>query len=91
MVHFKLFWKMLKIPKKPTLKSSRTGQNMIEYILVFVAVVVFLITTVGPGGMYSNKIEESLGNAVLGAKCMTAAICYELDPADCSPTPAGCP
>lgn len=82
---------MLKNHKKSNLKNNHQGQNMIEYILVFVAVVVFLITAVGPGGIFSNKIEESLGNAVLGAKCMTAAICYEPDPADCPSTPAGCP
>ena len=80
---------MLKNHKKSNLKINYKGQSMIEYILAFVAVVVFLIVAVGPGGIFSNKIEESLGNAVLGAKCMTTAICY--DPAGCPTPPPVCP
>ncbi len=80
---------MLKNHKKSNLKINYNGQSMIEYILVFVAVVVFLIAAVGPGGIFSNKIEESLGNAVLGAKCMTTAICYDLT--GCPTPPSICP
>ncbi len=80
---------MLKNHKKSNLKINYKGQSMIEYILAFVAVVVFLIVAVGPGGIFSNKIEESLGNAVLGAKCMTTAICY--DPNGCPTPPSICP
>ena len=79
---------MLKNHKKSNLKINYKGQSMIEYILAFVAVVVFLIVAVGPGGIFSNKIEESLGNAVLGAKCMTTAICYA---SSCPTPPSICP
>jgi len=55
---------------------------MIEYILVFVAIVVVLIAIVGPGGVLSDRIDQSLNEAVVGARCMTNAICY--DPAGCN-------
>jgi len=58
------------------------GQGMVEYILVFVAIVVVLIAAVGPNGLFIKKIDESLNEATRGVKCMTAAICYD---------PAGCP
>ena len=71
--------------KKSNSKNCCLGQGMVEYILVFVAIVVVVITVVGPGGILSKKIDQSLNKAfVEGAKCMTSAICYDSDPAQCS-------
>jgi hypothetical protein len=53
---------------------------MIEYILVFVAIVVVLIVALAPGGLFSNSVDQSLNEAIEGAKCMTSAICYDTDP-----------
>lgn len=68
--------------KKLQSKNYRLGQSMIEYILAFVAVVVVLIVAVGPGGILSSRIDESINEAIQGARCMTDAICY--DPAGCT-------
>jgi len=67
--------------KKSQSRNYRLGQSMIEYMLVFVAIVAVLIVALGPGGILSGKIDESLNMAVEGAKCMTDAICY--DPEGC--------
>ena len=70
--------------------NSRLGQSMIEYILVFVAVVVVLLVAVGPGGILSDKIDESLNEAIEGAKRMTIDTCCDLNrnPLEC---PNVCP
>jgi len=60
-------------------KNYNLGQGMIEYILVFVAVVVALVSTVGPNGLFFKKIDQSLNEATKGVKCMTDAICYDPD------------
>jgi len=68
--------------KKSYSKNYRLGQGMIEYILVFVAVVIVLIAALGSGGMFSDKIDESLNEAIVGARCMTDKICYDPDGCD---------
>ena len=70
--------------KKSHSKNYRLGQSMIEYILLFAAVITILIVAVGPGGIFSSKIEESLEKAAEGVRCMTNAICYDSDPLGCA-------
>ena len=65
--------------KKSRSTKNSLGQSMIEYILLFVAIIVVLIAAVGPNGILSKKIDQSLNEAVEGAKCMTDAICYDPD------------
>jgi len=78
------FIAMLSKTKKSHFKNYCSGQSMIEYILLFVAVIVVLIVAAGPSGIISNKLDESLGKAAVGVKCMTNAICYDPDPTACA-------
>jgi len=41
-----------------------SGQSMIEYILVLVAVVVILLAFLSPGGSFSKKIGGSIDKIV---------------------------
>ena len=73
---------MRRISKK--IKNSFSGQQMIEYILVLVGVVAVLLVALGPNGFMTEKIDESLDEAVQGTKCFAMAACY--DPSGCSAT-----
>ncbi len=67
--------------KKYWLGLSLIGQNMTEYLVVFVGIVVTLVAVAGPTGIFTQRIEESLNTAVVGTKCLALAVCY--DPNGC--------
>jgi hypothetical protein len=67
---------MLKRTKKIGSKDFRTGQSMVEYVLVFVAVIVVLITALGPGGFLASQVDQSISEAVSGIDCMAQSVCY---------------
>jgi len=76
--------------------AALSGQSMIEYILVFVAVITVLLVALGPTGIFTQRFNESLDASVTGIECMSLQTCY--DPAGCSPTcgngccePGDCP
>ncbi len=74
---------MVKKISKYWLKGSNSGQNMLEYILVFVGVVAVLIFALGPGGVFNSQVDRSMDEAVRGTKCMALEVCY--DPDGCAP------
>lgn len=46
--------------------NKRSGQNTIEYILLFVLVITLLIVALGPNGIFSKSIDGALNAAVNG-------------------------
>ena len=54
---------------------------MIEYMLVFVGVIVVLIIAVGPNGLLTGNLDRTLDVASQGVVCMALEECY--DPAGC--------
>ncbi|MCK5179707.1 MAG: hypothetical protein KAR32_09265 [Candidatus Omnitrophica bacterium] len=45
---------------------NRSGQNVIEYILLFVLVVSLLVIVLGPNGAFTRKIDGALNAAIDG-------------------------
>ena len=74
---------MLKQINKYWAKRSSIGQSMVEYLLLVTAVVVVLILAVGPNGMFTRRVDDTVDRAMFGTKCLVQQVCY--DPAGCAP------
>ena len=73
---------MLKRIKKFLARNPSSGQNMTEYVLVFAGVVFALVVALGPSGMITQKIGDTMNLAMGGTKCIAMQTCFD---------PAGCP
>lgn len=59
--------------------NNKAGQNALEYILVFTAVLVILIAILSPkeSGLIRGRVDDSLNMSIEGLECMAASFCYE--------------
>ena len=55
-------------------KLNAKGQNVIEYLLAFAAVVVVLIAFLAPHGQFANMINDSLNRSVAGFETVADSI-----------------
>ena len=76
------FFIMFRQREKYKKRNSSAGQNMTEYILVFVAVVVTLVVALNPSGFLTQKMGDTVNRAMVGTKCLALKTCFD---------PAGCP
>jgi hypothetical protein len=65
--------------------KNQTAQNMVEYMVVFTAVLVVLILSLGPSGLITQQTEESIELAVNAIDAMAECICYDDDGNPCPP------
>ncbi len=67
---------MLKRIRRFWAKNSSEGQNMTEYILLFVGVITVLIIALGPSGALTRKIDRTFLKAIKGMKCLVLNYCF---------------
>ena len=53
---------------------NQKGQNMLEYILLFVVVIVVLLVFLSPGGFFSRSIDQSLDSSINGFISMANSV-----------------
>jgi len=68
--------------KKTRLWLSSSGQNMIEYLVVFVGIITILFIAFRPSGIFTRRIGDTLETAVVGTKCLALEVCYDSDGCD---------
>jgi len=58
---------------------NKAGQNALEYILVFTAVLVVLIVLLSPrsSGLIRDRVDDSLNLSMEALECMAASFCYK--------------
>ncbi|MCD4781540.1 MAG: hypothetical protein K8S27_13480 [Candidatus Omnitrophica bacterium] len=61
------------------------AQNMVEYLLVFTAVLMVLIMTLGPSGVITSEIKDSIELSVNAIGVMARCVCYDADGTPCAP------
>lgn len=57
---------------------KQTGQSTIEYMLIFVAIVVVVLAALAPGGFLTKSIEKSLDYSIQGVETMANATVYNV-------------
>jgi ABC-type transport system involved in cytochrome c biogenesis permease component len=50
----------MKLKIKNQRLNLQSGQNMVEYLLLFAAVIVILMTALGPNGFLTKVVDNSL-------------------------------
>lgn len=53
---------------------NKKGQNAIEYMLIFVAIVVVIVIAVAPNGFITQAVNESIDLAIGGLEDMAANV-----------------
>src|SRR3989338_2330338 len=66
----------------PMPQLNKTGQHVIEYLLIFAASVVVAMLALSPEGFLTKGIDNSLNKTISIVDCMARSVCYD---------PAGCP
>ena len=46
--------------------NNRSGQNLIEYVLLLVLVITLLVIVLGPNGVFTRRIDGTLNAAFNG-------------------------
>ncbi|MCA9408407.1 MAG: DUF4215 domain-containing protein [Candidatus Omnitrophica bacterium] len=62
-----------------SIKLNNHGQNIIEYLLVFIAVILVVFLILQPNGYITKKTEEVFDKSMIGVGCIMQDICYEKD------------
>jgi hypothetical protein len=65
--------------------AQKKGQNMVEYMLVFTAVLTVIILALGDTGVITGEIEDSIGLSVNAIGVMARCICYDAAGNPCAP------
>ncbi|VAX36365.1 hypothetical protein MNBD_UNCLBAC01-1012 [hydrothermal vent metagenome] len=56
---------------------GKSGQNAIEYMLLFSGVVVVMLFVTGKNGLLTTSIQDSMDEAMNYIQCMPLSICFE--------------
>lgn len=57
---------------------KQNGQSTIEYILIFVAVVVVILIALAPGGFYTKAVNSSLDESIKGLEYMANSVTWNV-------------
>ncbi|MFT7538881.1 MAG: hypothetical protein ACI9F2_001032, partial [Lysobacterales bacterium] len=70
-----LFYNIIRSDRWSLLSSK--GQSMLEYLLMFAAVVTVLITAIGPTGFLTAKFDQTKTSIAI-AECMAISQCFDI-------------
>jgi len=60
--------------------KNQKGQNMIEYILIFVAVILVILLAISPQGFYTQSVNKTLELSVNTIGSMAQSLNYDYGP-----------